>query len=301
MELRHFKMIKAVAEVKNLTKAAENLYLSQSALSHQLKEIETFFDTQVFIRHSKQMLLTEAGKTILAAGENILKELELVKQRIKILNDEESGEIRVTTECYTSYHWLSKFMKDFKSDYPEVVVRINADATFKTVTSLLNNEIDIGILEENTNSKLQYYPLFNDEFYALVSEDHDWAGRKTVRQENFAEESYIMYNIPCEESTIYSMLFKERRPKELYKIGLTEAIVEMVKAGIGVTVLPNWIIKSYLPLGGMVAIPIRKAIKRTWYAAVLKSKVQPSYVQTFIESLSRTLKTSEEYALAEVV
>lgn len=301
MELRHFKMIKAVAEVKNLTKAAENLYLSQSALSHQLKEIETFFDTQIFIRHSKQMLLTEAGKTILAAGENILKELELVKQRIKILNNEESGEIRVTTECYTSYHWLSKFMKDFKSDYPEVVVRINADATFKTVTSLLNNEIDIGILEENTNSKLQYYPLFNDEFYALVSEDHGWAGRKTVRQENFAEESYIMYNIPCEESTIYSMLFKERRPKELYKIGLTEAIVEMVKAGIGVTVLPNWVIKSYLPLGGMVAIPIRKAIKRTWYAAVLKSKVQPSYVQTFIESLSRTLKTSEEYALAEVV
>lgn len=301
MELRHFKMIKAVAEVKNLTKAAENLYLSQSALSHQLKEIETFFDTQIFIRHSKQMLLTDAGKTILAAGETILKELELVKQRIKILNDEESGEIRVTTECYTSYHWLSKFMKDFKSDYPEVVVRINADATFKTVTSLLNNEIDIGILEENTNSKLQYYPLFNDEFYALVSEDHDWAGRKTVRQENFAEESYIMYNIPCEESTIYSMLFKERRPKELYKIGLTEAIVEMVKAGIGVTVLPNWVIKSYLPLGGMVAIPIRKAIKRTWYAAVLKSKVQPSYVQTFIESLSRTLKTSEEYALAEVV
>jgi LysR family transcriptional regulator for metE and metH len=301
MELRHFKMIKAVAEVKNLTKAAENLYLSQSALSHQLKEIETFFDTQIFIRHSKQMLLTEAGKTILAAGENILKELELVKQRIKILNDEESGEIRVTTECYTSYHWLSKFMKDFKSDYPEVVVRINADATFKTVTSLLNNEIDIGILEENTNSKLQYYPLFNDEFYALVSEDHDWAGRKTVRQENFADESYIMYNIPCEESTIYSMLFKERRPKELYKIGLTEAIVEMVKAGIGVTVLPNWVIKSYLPLGGMVAIPIRKAIKRTWYAAVLKSKVQPSYIQTFINNLSRTLKTSEEYALAEVV
>ena len=301
MELRHFKMIKAVAEVKNLTKAAENLYLSQSALSHQLKEIETFFDTQIFIRHSKQMLLTEAGKTILAAGENILKELELVKQRIKILNNEESGEIRVTTECYTSYHWLSKFMKDFKSDYPEVVVRIKTDATFKTVTSLLNNEIDIGILEENTNSKLQYYPLFNDEFYALVSEDHHWAGRKTVRQENFAEESYIMYNIPCEESTIYSMLFKERRPKELYKIGLTEAIVEMVKAGIGVTVLPNWIIKSYLPLGGMVAIPIRKAIKRTWYAAVLKSKVQPSYIQTFIKNLSRTLKTSEEYALAEVV
>ncbi|WP_018616783.1 LysR family transcriptional regulator [Segetibacter koreensis] len=301
MELRHFKMIKAVAEVKNLTKAAENLYLSQSALSHQLKEIETFFDTQIFIRHSKQMLLTEAGKIILVAGENILKELELVKQRIKTLNNENEGEIRVTTECYTSYHWLSKFMKDFKYDHPQVLVRINADATYKTVTSLLNNEIDIGILEENTNNKLLYTPLFQDEFYALVSTEHRWANRKTVRQEDFADESYIMYNIPCEESTIYSMLFKEKRPKELYKIALTEAIVEMVKAGIGVAVMPNWIIKPYLPLGGMVAVPIRRAIKRTWYAAVLKSKMQPVYVQTFINNLASTLKTSEEYALAEVV
>lgn len=300
VELRHFKMIKAVAEVKNLTRAAENLYLSQSALSHQLKEVESFFDTQIFIRNNKQMVLTEAGKTVLSAGETILRELEVVKKQIKSLNDENAGEIRVATECYTSYHWLSKFMRDFKSYHPNVVVRINADATYKTMQTLLNNEIDVGIVEEKSNNKLSYIPLFQDEFYALVSLDHQWAGRKTVRQDEFHEESYIMYNIPCEESTIYSMLFKTKRPKELYKIALTEAIVEMVKAGIGVAVLPNWIIKPYLALGGLTAVPIRKSIKRTWYAAVLKNKQQPPYVYNFIKNLSQSLKTSEEYALAEV-
>ncbi|MCW3110468.1 MAG: LysR family transcriptional regulator [Segetibacter sp.] len=301
MELRHFKMIKAVAEVKNLTRAAENLYLSQSALSHQLKEVETFFDTQIFIRNNKQMVLTEAGKTVLSAGETILRELEVVKKQIKSLNDENAGEIRVTTECYTSYHWLSKFMRDFKSYHPKVVVRINADATYKTVQTLLNNEIDIGIVEENSNNKLSYSPLFQDEFYALVSTDHRWANRKTIRQDDFPEESYIMYNIPCEESTIYSLIFKNRKPKELYKIALTEAIVEMVKAGIGVAVLPNWIIKPYMALGGLIAIPIKKSIKRTWYAAVLKNKQQPAYVYSFIKNLSQSLKTSEEYALAQVL
>jgi LysR family transcriptional regulator for metE and metH len=294
-------MIKAVAEVRNLTRAAENLYLSQSALSHQLKEVENFFNTQIFIRNNKQMILTESGKIILSTGEKILNELEIVKKQVKSLNDVDAGEIRVATECYTSYHWLSKFMRDFKALHPKVVIRINADATYKTEQTLLNNEIDIGIVEENSNNKLSYSPLFQDEFYALVSTDHEWATRKSVRQEEFFQESYIMYNIPCDESTIYSMLFKNKKPKELYKVALTEAIVEMVKAGIGVAVLPDWIIKPYLVLGGITAIPIRKSIKRTWYAAVLKNKHQPSYVHSFIKNLSRTLKTSEEYGLAEVL
>src|SRR4051794_4854445 len=178
-------MIKAVAEVKNLTRASDILYLSQSALSHQLKEVENFFETQVFIRNNKQMILTEPGKMILSAGENILKELELVKKEIKSLKDENAGEIRVSTECYTSYHWLSKFMRDFKVHHPQVVVRINADATYKTEQALLANEIDIAIVEDNANSRLSYSPLFHDEFYALVSDEHAWANRKTVRQEEF--------------------------------------------------------------------------------------------------------------------
>jgi LysR family transcriptional regulator for metE and metH len=299
MEIRHFKMIQAVAQEKNLTKAAETLYLSQSALSHQLKEVETFFDTQIFIRHSKQMILTETGAAILSAGETILQEVENAKCLVKQLNDKDAGQIRVTTQCYTSYHWLSRFMKDFKQAHPKVLVRIKDDATYKTIEALLNNEIDVGILEDNYNPKLLYKPLFQDEFYALVSNEHPWAERKFVLQDEFQDQNYIMYNIPNEESTIYNILFKQKRPKELYKIALTEAIVEMVKAGIGVAVLPNWIIKPYLGSGEVVAVPLRKAIKRTWYAAVLKNKQQPEYIQSFMKNLGTSLKTSEEYGLAK--
>ena len=76
MEIRHLKMIQEVAREGNLTKAAENLFLSQSALSHQLKFVEEYFNTQVFIRQKKQMLLTDTGKLILRAGERILEEIE---------------------------------------------------------------------------------------------------------------------------------------------------------------------------------------------------------------------------------
>src|SRR5438094_811927 len=113
MELRHFKMIREVAKYGNLTKASEYLYVSQSALSHQLKDIEDFFKTQIFIRQKRRMLLTNTGKIILEAGEKIINELESAKNKIHYLTEKNAGEIRISTECYTSYHWLSSFLSEF--------------------------------------------------------------------------------------------------------------------------------------------------------------------------------------------
>ncbi|HLG40724.1 MAG TPA: LysR family transcriptional regulator, partial [Chitinophagaceae bacterium] len=83
MEIRHLKMINEVAHYKSLTKAAEKLYLSQSAVSHQLKEIESYFNVRVFIRQKKQMLLTKEGQIILSAGKKILDEVETTRSAIK--------------------------------------------------------------------------------------------------------------------------------------------------------------------------------------------------------------------------
>src|SRR6476661_4068471 len=122
MDIRHLKMIKEVARQGNLTKAAEQLYLSQSALSHQLKDIEEFFNTQIFIRQKKQMLLTGTGKLILEASERITAEIETTKNKINYLKEKNAGEIRISTECYTSYHWLSAFLSEFSVSYPKVEI-----------------------------------------------------------------------------------------------------------------------------------------------------------------------------------
>ena len=300
MDIRHLKMIQEVAKQGNLTKAAEQLYLSQSALSHQLKDIEAYFKTQIFIRQKKQMLLTNTGKIILEASENILAELEATKHKIQFLTDKNAGEIRISTECYTSYHWLSAFLSEFKTVYPKVGIHINADATYNSVKALIENKIDIGIVEDNLNAKLNYTPLFRDEFVAVVPNDHPMAELRWVEPENFYEEEYIMYNIPDEISTVFKFLFRKSRPKKVYKIALTEAIIQMVKAGIGVAVLPHWIVAPHIEAGELTAVPItRKGMKRTWYAATLKNKELPPYMNVFVKNLSRHLKHSEELAMLE--
>ena len=297
MEIRHLQMVREVAISGNLTKAADRLFLTQSALSHQLKEIESYFNTQLFIRDKKQMLLTQAGEVVLRAAEKILQEVADTRAKVRCLTDKEAGEVRLCTQCYTSYHWLAGFLREFQGLYPKVDIKVELEAATQYADQhLLENQIDVAITEGDGNPKFTYTPLFQDEFVAIVAPDHPWAGRRWVDIDAFADQNYVMYNIPDEESSNFQMLFKNRRPPKVYKITLTEAILEMVKAGLGVAVLPNWVVRPYLQSGQLSAVRItEKRVLRTWYAATLKNKQLPPYTTVFIERLALYMQELDGY------
>ena len=300
MDIRHFRMIQEVARHGNLTKAAECLFLSQSALSHQLKDVETFFEAQMFIRQKKKMLLTSAGQVIVDAADAVLTELANAKNKVKCLTHKNAGVVRISTECFTSYHWLSSFISEFKMHFPMVEIEIDAAATNNASKALLENGIDVAIVENNLNQKFNYTQLFRDEFVVIITKGHPWERKKWIEAEDFFEENYIMYNVPIEISTVYQMLFKTGRPKKVTKIALTEAIVQMVKAGLGVSILPHWIVAPYLEAGNVSALRLTsKGIKRTWFAATLKNKEIPIFMNAFIRNLSKHLKRSEELSMLE--
>lgn len=298
MEIRHLQMIREVATTGNLTRAADQLFLTQSALSHQLREIEGYFNTQLFIRDKKRMRLTQAGTIVLQAAEKILQEVADTRAKVRTLVDDEAGEIRLCTQCYTSYHWLAGFLREFQLIYPKVDIKVEMEAaTQDAVKHLLTNTIDVAITEGDSNPKFLHTPLFQDEFVAIVSPNHPWVGRDWVELGDFAGQSYIMYNIPDEESENYRMIFKNCRPAKVYKITLTEAILEMVKAGLGVAVMPTWVVRPYVQSGQLHTVPItEKRILRTWYAATLKSRQQPIFTDVFVKQLACYMKEMDGYA-----
>ncbi|WP_080056931.1 LysR family transcriptional regulator [Spirosoma aerolatum] len=303
MEIRHLQMVKEVAASGNLTKAADRLFLTQSALSHQLKEIEAYFHTQLFIRDKKQMLLTQAGEVVLQAAEKILQEVAETRAKVRCLTDPESGEVRLCTQCYTSYHWLAGFLREYQTIYPKVDVKVELEAPFHAADHyLLANKIDVAITEGDENPKFSYTPLFQDEFVAVVAPDHPWASRRWIEIDEFVDYNYIMYNIPDEESSNFMTFFKHRRPPKVYKITLTEAILEMVKAGLGVAVLPTWVIKPYIQSGQLTTVRVtEQRILRTWYAATLKTKQLPPYTTAFIEQLASYMSEREGYACTAAI
>src|SRR5690242_2243376 len=137
LEVRHLRLVAAVADVGSLTRAGDRLHLTQSALSHQLRDIESRLGAALFLRVGKRLVLTPAGERLLSSAKDVLARLEETEQAIRQMGRDKAGVLRITTECYTCYHWLPPLLGQYRRRYPRVEVRIDVDATRRPVESLL--------------------------------------------------------------------------------------------------------------------------------------------------------------------
>ncbi|MEM6738020.1 MAG: LysR family transcriptional regulator [Bacteroidota bacterium] len=294
MEIRHLKLIREVARTKSLSKAKDNLYLSQSALSHQLKEVESQLKTQLFHRVNKQLILSTAGKMVLDSAEKVLSELDRIERSIRKYVSGQSGTIRLATQCYTCYHWLPTLLKDFKRAFPNVEIEIlhrnDADVEYQ----VMHGEIDVAVIYESSDlDKLEYQELFHDEMYALVPKGHPWIGKKYLKAKDFEGQQVIIHSLPLESVSLFSQVLIPEgiRPKNVIQVQVTEAIIEMVKAGLGVNVMAKWIVEPYLKDGEIALVPVTKrGISRTWNVIRLKQENPPQYLVNFVEHLRCNIK-----------
>lgn len=296
MELRHLELVKAVSEEGSLTGAAGQLHLSQSALSHQLKNLEEELGVSVFNRINKRLVLTQAGEKLLASSHKILEELRRTRQEISQLVDGESGILRLSTECYTSYHWLPPIIKEFNKRYPRVKVEIKADNETAMVEKLLNGELDVALVHEATkNSNIRYTNLLDDELVTIFNADHPFSEKNVVLPRDFKEEVLITHSKDFESSTLYRKVLKRYSitPASIIYVQLTGAALEMVRADLGVTVMPYWMASSYLKRGELKYLRLtRKGLLRKWKIATLNDQMTPSYITHFTELIKDRQKSA---------
>jgi LysR family transcriptional regulator, regulator for metE and metH len=290
LDVRHLKLIVAVTEEKSVTRAGEVLHLTQSALSHQLREIEERLGTPLFLRMNKKMILTPAGERLLHTARQVLDEMKRAEHQISQIAANRQGTLRISTECYTCYHWLPDVMKEFRRKFPGVEVKIQAEATHRPIQALLQGKLDLAIVTEIRRDKqLQYHALFEDEFMAIMAADHPLASRAYIRPRDFADQNLILYVEP-EESTLFNKVLRPAgiSPARVSTVPLTEAIIEMVKAGLGVSALAHWAVKEQIATGKIVGRPLtRGGLQRQWQAVTIKQDATPAYIDEFIALLSR--------------
>jgi LysR family transcriptional regulator for metE and metH len=282
-------LIKAIVEEGSLTKAINKLHLTQSALSHQLKEAEFQLGTKIFLRQNKKLILTKAGEKLYDAANEILSKLSDTEKQIKSLVFGESGEIRISTECYSGYHWLPSVLKQFHFLYPNIELKIVMEATHYPLQKLLDNKLDIAIVSDQVkDSNIKYIELFQDEMVMIVSDNHRWADKKFVVAEDFAEEHLLIHSLPLETVTVHQSFLNPAKvtPKKITPIPLTEASIEMVKAEMGVMSMAKWAFQPYQKNTGLRAIKIGKnGLKRKHFIAYLNNRNHPEYFFQFIEYL----------------
>ncbi|MFT5641422.1 MAG: LysR family transcriptional regulator for metE and metH [Cyclobacteriaceae bacterium] len=304
MDVKHLRLVKEVSENGSLTKAASKLHLSQSALSHQLREIEKQLGTSLFHRINKKLVLTNAGKLVLDTAGRVLTDLEDTTIAIKKLISGNEGSIKVTTECYSCYHWLPPLMYAFNKEFPKVDIDIHPEHGISPLDKLLSGKLDVAIMNEKLeDSKFEYTRLITDEMIALVHESHPWSKKAYVDAEDFSDQHVIIHSYPLEGVTLFRdvLIPQNIQPKKIIPIQFTEAALEMVKARMGIQVIAHWIVAPALTSGNLRAIKVTKSgLRRSWYAVTLRRKEQPQYLENFLDHLRDNIATTcERYSSAD--
>ncbi|MBS7563461.1 LysR family transcriptional regulator [Mucilaginibacter sp. Bleaf8] len=286
--LHHFRLVDTIFKEGTLTKAAASLHLTQSALSHQLKELESALEVEVFHRQGKRLHLSEEGFRFLKSAERILNEIKSLEEDIHNFKNGKTGKLNISMQCYTAYHWLPGIIKHFKTQWPDVNIEIVSDATRRPLEYLLRGDLDIAIVRtQMVNNKIIYEPIFDDRITIVVPDDHPFARKSNIQVTDFENQELILplYDPSYQDTPVFESLLQvhQVKLKNMHRIHYTDAVIEMVKAGLGVTVMADWIVKPYLNGSNLVALPLPEAIsQRTWYAATCR---QTPAIQNFLHCL----------------
>ena len=290
LEVRHLSLVNEIAATGSVTRAAEKLHLTQSALSHQLRDIESRLGLQLFLRLGKRMVLTPPGERVLGAASRVLDEIARAEDDLRLMSQHGKGVLRLCTQCNTGYHWLPPLIEAFRVNHPRVDVAIAVECTMKPVEALLEGRLDLAIVTQTIQHRqVRVRPLFDDEHAVIVAPDHPFASRAFVRPEDFAQQHLLLYTGTAEDSFTVQEILRPAgvEPQRMSFVMLTEAILEMVKARLGVSVMQTWAVEPAIRAGQVKAIPITPSgIRRRWSAATLRSADAVPYMDAFIELLA---------------
>jgi LysR family transcriptional regulator for metE and metH len=284
-EIRHLQLVAAIADTGSVTRAADALHLTQSALSHQLRGLESRLGTPLFHRAGKKMVPTVAGHELIASARRVLDIVSRTEEGIKRVASGREAHLRLCTECYTCYHWLPSVLTAFRETYPHVEVHIDAAATPDPVKALLNGEIDVAVISSDVRDRrLDVHPLFVDEMRVIMTPKHRLARRDYIRAEDFVSETMLLYP-PIEDSSVYQRVLVSAgvKPASVQQVPLTEAIIELVMAGFGIAVLASWAVEPHVRNGSLAAVPLtRRGYERQWTAVTLAGAASARYLKDFI-------------------
>jgi LysR family transcriptional regulator for metE and metH len=276
LEIRHLRMLQAMAATGSVTRAAAMLNLTQSALSHQIREAGRRLGVELFVKGPRQMQMTPAAKILNEEAGRILVQLERAEAAVENQGEGMRHVVRIGCGAYSAYRWLPRFMRAFQESEPDIDVEVVADATQRPLNALLDRSIDIAVTSGTPHkSATRSLTLFRDELILIMAPDHPLAERAFVVAEDMADQVYISYSDIAEKGHEYDSFLKPAQVtyRKMLKVELTEAIVELVAAGFGISILSRWAVSLYLHTGVLASTRVtRQGLYVDWQVVTRKSE-----------------------------
>lgn len=290
LEARDLRLVQAIAEAGGATQAARRLHLSQSAVSHQLRGLEDRLGVDLFRRDGRKLVITTAGQRLVELGRPVLAQLRQAEIEIMRSSLNERTKLRVAAQCYTAYHWLPKALLALAAEHPEVELVLSHDVLGDAHEAFIEDRIDLALcVQPPARGSFKQVPLFNDELVLAVPRGHALARKPFIDGCDLAKETLIQTNVSsAERDRVLKVLFGNHPPKvgHVLRLPLAEAVLDLVQAGLGVSILPAFALRSRLSRGEIQVVRLsRRGLPRSWTGVFRKNSPTVAAIHTLLDQL----------------
>ena len=286
IDSRQLRAFVILARTGSFTHTARELHLSQPAISHSIKVLEEEMQCRLLDRVGKSVRLTQAGEQFLEHAKKILDEMAAARERISELGKWGHGRLRLGTSSTACQYILPPVLREFKESFPHCTIQIEPGDTPDALALLHGNRIDLALtLEPQGETQLEFRPLFADELQFLVSPLHPWAQAGRAGSPEIKRQNFILYTKTSYLSEMIEEYFRHEGIvlTTSIELGNMEAIKELVKLGLGVSILAPWVAQKELREGSLRALPLgRRKLKRRWGILFRKGQRLNFAQETFI-------------------
>ncbi|MFD2331343.1 LysR family transcriptional regulator [Cohnella sp. GCM10020058] len=288
------------AEMRNFSRAAERLHMTQPAVSQHVRALETALGARLLDRSSKSVALTRAGEIVLRHA----KEIGLLYDRMQEMVDELSGSVRGPLAIGASYTFgeyvLPRTLADLMRVYPDIKPSIAIANTAEIAERLRKRELDVGIVEgEEIGPGLESRRIAGDEMVIVAGAEHALAGADEVEGARLQEETWLVRERGSGTRAATEQMFETWgiRPPRMMELGSTQLVKEMAEAGLGITLQSRWSLRKELESGALrLVLAQGLPFKRSFYRLLRKGDVRTRTLEAFLEQLEKTTRQLMERA-----
>ncbi len=281
IEISHLKLIQALNKQGNVSEAADSLFITQSALSHQIKKLEDLLDGSIFVRHSDPFKLTLQGKKLLELANDVLPRIEMTEKQ---LIHSEGGRLNIAIECHSCFDWLIPTLDVFREKQPKVDFDLSLAFSFEPMEALKNYDVDMVVTSDPLDDKqFEYFPLFDYQMLMVMSLDSALAKKPYLTPSDIKDQTLLTYPVSHNRLDVFNYFLKPAKvnPKTTRKVELPLMMMQLVLNNQGIATMPQWALTdeqkakvSLIPLG-------KNGVWRTLYLAVREGDKELIYIKEF--------------------
>lgn len=291
LEARDLRLVDAIVRAGSATQAGKLLGLSQSAVSHQLRGLEDRLGVLLFERRGQRLSINAAGQKLSELGQQVLGPLLQVELELRRGSSRPRPKLRVATQCYTAYHWLPQALQALALEHPDVDLVLQSEAAGNAAEPLAKDECDLVLcVQPPKKGPFKHVPLFDDELVLAVPRGHALSRKPFVTGGDLANETLIQYAVSAEErARVIKVVFGgPPQVKRVLRLPVAEAVLDLVQAGLGVSILAAFTLTRRIERGELSAVRLtRRGFPRRWSGVFHHGSSLEAPIRTLLGTLRR--------------